>query len=648
LDANAYTVIGVLPPSFQFMDQKISLLASFRFRRAEIRLIGFCCQGIAKLKPGVTLAQANADVARMLPIAAQKFPMNPGWSPNTFRDARIAPRLRPLKDELVGGIGNTLWVLMGTVSMVLLIACANAANLLLVRADGRRHELAIRAALGAGVGRIARELLLESVLLGLVGGALGLALAYAALHALLASDLTNLPRIHDISIDPAVLGFTLGVSLLTGLLFGLIPATKYARPQVSAGLRSEGRSLTGSKERQRARGLLVAVQVAMAVILLVGSGLMIRTFRALRHVDPGFSGAPELQTMQIGIPEMQVKDPVRVVRMEEAILRKMETLPGVSAVAAISDLPLEGGENDPIYAEDHRYRDGGMPPVRRFKYMSPGYISTIGSHLIAGRDFTWNELYNGTPVAIVSENLARELWGSPRTAVGKRIRVKLKDYSREVIGVVADLHDDRIDQKPPTIVYWPLLQKNLEGGDTVIRGVSYIIRTPRAGSTALLHDIQKAVTSVNASLPIADVETLQSVYERSLARSSMTLVLLAIAGGMALLLGVVGIYGVISYSVSQRTREIGIRLALGAPLQEVTSLFVRQGLIMSGIGVICGLPAALALTGLMKSLLFGVSPADPVTYVAASAGLMIAALLGSYLPARRAIKVDPVEALRAE
>jgi putative ABC transport system permease protein len=646
LDGNAHAVIGVLPPSFQFMDRKVSLLVPLRFNRADVRLIGFCCQGIARLKPGVTLAQADADVARMLPMAPAKFALNPGFAQHAFTDARIAPRLRFLNDDLVGDIGDTLWVLMGTVGIVLSIACANVANLLLVRADGRRQELAIRAALGAGFGRIARELLLESVLLGVAGGIVGLAFADAALRVLVASELTHLPRIHEIAIDPTVLAFTAGVSLAAGLLFGLIPIFKYARPQLSAALRSGSRSLTGSKDRHRARSLLVVVQVALALVLLVGSGLMIRTFRALRQVDPGFSAPSELETMRIAIPETQVRDPESAIRMEEAIQRKIEALAGVSRVAMTSLIPLEGGSDNPVYAEDQALAEGGIPPIRRFKFVSPGYISAIGSRLVAGRGLTWNELYNRAPVALVSENMARELWRDPRAAVGKRIRATLRDDWREVIGVVADLHDNGIDQKAPTIVYWPLLQKNFGAG--AIRSVAYLIRTPRAGSAGLRQEIQQAVASVNPHLPVADVKTLESAYERSLARTSLTLVLLAIAGSMALLLGVVGIYGVISYSVAQRTREVGIRIALGAPLQEVTRLFVRYGLVMSGIGAICGLTAALALTRLMKSLLFEVSPADPVTYGAASAGLILAALFGSYLPARRAARVDPVEALRAE
>jgi predicted permease len=650
LDGRPSQVIGVLPASFQFMDRKVSLVMPLRFDRAEVRLGNFSYQGVARLKPGMTIDQATADVARMLPMASRMFSPPGGYSLKMFDEARIGPNLRFLKDDLVGDIGNTLWVLMGTVGMVLLIACANVANLLLVRADGRQQELAIRAALGAGWGRIARELLLESLLLGAVGGALGLGLAYGVLRLLAASGLAHLPRIENISIDGWVLAFTVGISLAAGLIFGLIPVFKYARPHLSQALRSGGRSLSQSKDRHRARSILVVVQVALALVLLVSSGLMIRTFQALRHVDPGFSGAHDMQTLRISIPSTQVKEPERVTRMEEAILRKIEALTGVSSVAMISSVPMDGNNyNNPVFAQDLTYREGTIPPVRRFKFISPGYFSTMGTRLIGGRDFSWAETYNMAPVAIVSENLARELWRDPRAAVGKRIRVTVQDDWREVIGVVADVRDDGVPLKAPTTVYWPLLLKNFEGdGVSTRRGVAFVIRTPRAGSTGFLQELRQAVWSVNPNLPLAGVTTLETLYDKSLARTSFTLVMLAIAGGMALLLGVIGIYGVISYSVSQRRREIGIRLALGAPLQEVTGMFVRHGLVLSSIGTACGLSAAFALSRLMKSLLFDVSPADPATYVSVSVGLIGAAMLASYLPALRATKVDPVEALRAE
>jgi predicted permease len=650
VDGNPYAIVGVLPPGFQFMDRKASLLMPLRFDRAEIHLGNFSYQGVARLKPGVTLDQASADVARMLPMATKMFPAPTGFSAKMLDDARIGPNLRFLKDDLLGDVGNTLWVLMGTVGMVLLIACANVANLLLVRADGRQQELAIRAALGAGWGRIARELLLESLLLAVAGGALGLALAYGALRLLAASGLSHLPRMESISIDPWVLAFTLAISLAAGLIFGLIPVAKYARPHLSQALRGGGRSLSQSKDRHRARSVLVVVQVALALVLLISSGLMIRTFQALRHVDPGFTGADEVQTLRISIPDAQVKEPERVIRMEEAIFRKIEALSGVSKIGITTAVPMDGRDsNDPVYAEDRAYREGSIPPLRRFKWISPGYFAAMGTRMIAGRDLSWTELYHQTPVALISENMARELWQDPRAAVGKRIRVTLKDQWCEVIGVVADVRDNGVQEKAPGIVYWPLLQSNFEGdGTSVRRGIAFVIRTPRAGSTDLLNEVRQAVWSVNPNLPLAGVTTLEELYNRSLARTSFTLVMLAIAGAMALLLGVIGIYGVISYSVSQRTREIGIRLALGAPLDEVTGMFVRHGLILAGLGAACGLTAAFALSRLLQSLLFEVSPADPLTYLSVSAGLILAAMLASYLPARRATKVDPVEALRAE
>jgi predicted permease len=630
------------------MDQRFSLLLPQRFDRGNVPLISFCCQGIARLKQGVSLKQASTDVARMLPMAPVKFRLNPGASADRYRNARFAPDLRFLKDDLVGDVGRTLWVLMGTVGIVLLIACANVANLLLVHADGRRQELSIRAALGAGWTRIARDLLVESLLLAIAGGALGVGLGYGALQALVAFGPEHLPRMQEIRIDSAALAFTIAISLAGGVVFGLIPVWKYARPQLSEGLRGAGRSLSETRERLRARSVLIGVQVALALVLLIGSGLMIRTFQALRHVDPGFRSPRDVETLRISIPDTQVTDAEKVIRTEEAILRRVESLPGVSAVGMVDGLPMDRPSNHPLFAEDHPVQDGSVVPIRRFKKVSPGYAGAIGSRLIAGRDLTWAETYSQAPIALISENLAREWWGDPRAAIGKRVRTTPNDDWREVIGVVQDLRDDGIDQRAPAMVYWPLWQKNWAGPGYVTRSVAFVIRTPRAGSPGLRRELEQAAMSVNASLALADVKTLETVYDRSLARASLTLALLAIAAGMALLLGVVGIYGVVSYSVSQRNREIGIRLALGAALGEVVRLFVRNGLAVSGVGVTCGLAAAFALTRLMKSLLFEVSPADPLTYIVASVGLILAAALASYLPARRATRVDPVEALRAE
>jgi putative ABC transport system permease protein len=650
VDGQPREVIGVLPSNFRFLNLKPALLLPFQFDRGKLFLGNFSYHGIARLKPGVTLAQANADVARMLPIVSAQFPPPPGYNLKMFEDARIAPNLRFLKQDVIGDIGSVLWVLMGTIGIVLLIACANVANLLLVRAEGRHQELAIRTALGADRRRIAADLLFESISLGVVGGALGLGVAYGALRLLAAMGPASLPRLDEISIDPWVLLFALAVSLIAGVLFGLIPVFKYAGPQMGTALRQGGRTLSQSRERHRARSTLVVVQVALAMVLLIGSGLMIRTFQALRQVQPGFTRPQEVQTLHLFIPTAQVRDAEQVVRMQQEISRKIAQIPGVSSAAFSTSITMDGnGSFDPIFPQDKPYAEGKLPPIRRFKFASPGFLHTVGNPLIAGRDFTWTDLYEKAPVAIVTENLAREYWREPSAALGKRIRSDMKSPWREIVGVAGNERDDGLNQKAPTSVYWPALAKDLEGsGVDARRTVAFAIRSGRTGSDSFLKEIRQAIWSVNPNLPLFDVRTLDEIYTRSMARTSFTLVMLAVAGGMALLLGVVGIYGVISYSVSQRTREIGIRMALGARQRELTGMFVRHGLLLAMIGLAFGLAGAAAVTRLMSSLLFEIKPVDPVTYAAVAIGLAGAAALASYVPSRRAAAVEPVEALRTE
>jgi predicted permease len=649
-DGETREIIGVLPERFRFLDQNPALFFPMRQDRSKTFLGNFSYQGLARLKPGVTLAQANADAARLIPVALDSFPPYPGFSTEMFKQARLAPGFAPLKQEIVGDVGGVLWILMATIGIVLVIACANVANLLLVRTEGRQQELAIRAALGAGWGRIARELFAESVMLGLAGGALGLGLAWGAVRWLVTMAPANLPRLGEISIDASVLIFTLAASLLAGLLFGAIPVLKYAGPRLAATLRSGGRSLSYSKERHRARSTLVVVQVALAMLLLIGSGLMIRTFRTLRQVQPGFTDPEQVLTLRIYIPDSQAKEPAQAIRMEQNILDKIAAMPSVQSVGLSSYTPMDGGGwHDPIFAEDHVYSGQKIPTLRRYRMVSPGLLKTMGNTLVAGRDFTWTDVYDVRPVAMISENLARELWHDPAQAIGKRIHSNPKEKLREIVGVVSDERDDGVDQKAPTTAFWPLMMDDFAANKPFVqRGGTIMIRSSRTGSSGFVHDVGQAVWSVDPNLPLANVRTLREVYDKSLARTSFALVMLALAGAMALLLGVVGIYGVISYSVSQRTREIGIRMALGSPQKDVTRLFLWHGLRLSAIGVVCGLAAAVASTRLMSSLLFQVSPLDPITYIGVSCGLVAAAALASYLPALRATGIDPVDALRAE
>jgi predicted permease len=649
VDGTPRQIIGVLPQSFHFGGPDLALLVPLQLDRAKTVLGNFSFDGVARLKPGVTLAEADADVGRLLPVVLASFPPPPGYAAKELEALRIGPNLRSLKQDVVGDIGNVLWVLMGGIGLVLLIACANVANLLLVRVEGRRQELAVRAALGAGRGRLAAQVLLEGFVLALFSGGLGLLLTDGAVRALVVIAPTDLPRLNEISIDGTVVLFTLAVSLVVTLLIGLIPMLRYTGASPGIGLRESGRSMTGSRQRHRSRSVLVTVQVALALVLLVSAGLMIRTFRALTRVDAGFVEPSQIQTFRVDIPDSQIKDPVRVVQTEQEILEKIGAVPGVSSSGFSMSIPMDGNEwSDSVFARDRTY-DPGDVALHRYRFVAPGFFKTLGTPMIAGRDFTWSDMHNlNAPVAIVSEKLAREYWHDPRDAVGKQIRSTRNDDWREVIGVVADIHDDGVDKAAPSSVYWPILV-HFGGIDAmVIRYGAVSIRTPRAGSESLMTEVRQALWSVDPDLPLADVHTL-AYYERaSMARVSFTLVMLALAGGMALLLGVIGLYGVISYSVSQRIHEMGIRAALGAQQSDLLRLIAGQGFRLTLAGVAIGLATAFALTRFLSSLLYGVEAADPFTFIAVSLILTAVALIASCIPARRAARVDPIVALRYE
>jgi predicted permease len=653
LDGQAYEIIGVLRSGFRFLDQEqAEVILPMQLDRGQTQLGNFAYRAVARLKPGVTPQEASADLQRLIPIANHSFPPPQGFSQALFEKANFGVDLHPLKNDVVGDIGNTLWVLMGSISIVLLVACANVANLLLVRVGERRQELAVRAALGANRRDVIIGLLLESFVMGFAGSAIGLALTFGALRLLIAAAPEGLPRLHEIGIDLPVLLFTLGLALFVSFVIGMIPVLKYSGITAGTGLREGGRGLSVGRERHRARNALMVVQVALALVLLICSGLMIRTFRTMARVSPGFTGPNSLESFGIYIPESQIPETHReqVVRTEQAIADQIAAIPGVTSVGITTNVPMSGARDfNPVYASDHQYKEGELAPMRIDKFVSPGYFATMGIPLAAGRDLTWAEEYGKRNVAIISENFAREYWGTPANAIGKLVRVGSTDDWHEVIGVAGDVYDNGVSQDPPSSAYWPLFQQNfITQKEVVKRYVSFVVRSPEAGSASFLKEVQRAVWSVDRDLPLANPTTVGALYTKSMARTSFTLVMLCVAGAMTLLLSIVGLYGVIAYAVSQRTREIGIRTALGAQPQALTRMFVRQGFMLAGIGVVCGVAVAVATTRLMRSLLYHVNPVDPWTYAAATISILAIAWLATYVPSRRAATVDPVDALRAE
>ena len=653
VDGRPREVIGVMPARFTLRERPMDLILPMRMNAAQPGAANFCCNAVARLKPGVTVAEANADVDRMLPIYLDTYLRHVPGAPVDAMQFEAA--VRPLKEDVVGDVGQVLWVLLGSISILLLIACANVANLVLVRAEARGTELALRMVLGARPGRLARGLIVESLTLSLIGGLIGICLAYGGLQVLLAFPPTNLPRLNEIAIDLPVLGFALGISVLSGMLFGLVPIARVTGQRSSnlAGVvRAGGRGTSAGKNQYRSQSALVVAQVALALVMLVSSGLMIRSFQNLRSVEPGFADPATVQTVRLSVwGQMEAETRVR---RQEQILGRLAAIPGVTSAAYATWLPMEGEGSDGfvVAAEGETYESGQLPPNRGIMAISPGLLRTLGTPLLAGRDVDWAELHEQRNVALVSEGFAREAWNTIEGAVGKRIDVGGDGSWLEVIGVVADVYHYGVDRPAPPIVYWPARQQMLLAPEmtSVPVSVVFALRSDRTATDSMIADIRRAVAEVTSDLPIAEIGTLAQVYRDhpSMARNSFSLALLGIAGAMALLLSLVGIYGVLAYAVTQRQREVGIRVALGAAPRTVKSMFVYRGMILSGFGIVFGAVAAAGLTRSMSSLLFGVTPLDVVTFVAAAAFLAVTALLASYMPARRAATIDAMETLRAE
>jgi predicted permease len=638
------TIIGVMPQGMKFPDDS-ELWVPFVPSDAQLTRDVRPLTVFGRLRDGVSRSAADAEIDG---IARQTMAAHPeqtkdvvGGQVETFIQRYLGRQVRPM-----------FIAVMGAVMFVLLIACANVANLLLVRGETRALELDVRAALGAGTWRIARSLLVEHALLAVFGGLVGLLVAYGALQGLLALAPQRLPRLDAISLDARSLAFGLLATAAAAAIFSTAPLLRAARTRLATRLRGS-RGASSSAARHRTQNALVVGQVALALVLLVSSGLMIRTFEALRAVEPGFTEPKSLQTFRIAVPVQLVRGEEDVWRTQQSVADALRGIPGVESVGFTNALPMEQVVTnwDGIQVEGGDNSLNGMA-LRVFNAISPGYLRTMGMSVVAGRDLTFEDVDGMRPVALISDGLARELWSSPEAAVGQRIRGPVAGSTpwREIIGVVADVRMNGLDAAPPATVYWPPIMSEFYPGQPffVYRAVAYTVRSPLAGSAGLTRQIEQAVWSVNRSLPVASMRTMGDIYDRSLGRTSFTLVMLVAAAGAALVLGIVGLYGVLSYAVSTRRREIAIRFALGARARDVERRIVRQGVVLAGIGVVIGLAAAAAVTRAMSSLLYEVQAVDPLTYAAVAAGLIAVAALASYLPARRASTVDPAESLAAE
>lgn len=634
LSGAAYTIIGVMPAGFSYPD-RAEIWRPLVIDPAKLDRGPHYLHVVGRLKPGVTLAQAQADMSTIAARLSQQY---------REKNAGHGVKLEPLTNVVVGDIGLALYVLLGAVGFVLLIACANLANLMLARVGARQKEIAVRTALGAGRLRIVRQLLTESIMLAIGGGVVGLLLAIWAVSWVVSLSADTIPRVHEISVDPRMAGFTLLVSVVTGVLFGLAPAIQVSRPDLTDALKESGRGTAGHR-RNRLRSALVVSEVALSLVLLVGAGLMIRSFAKLNQVDPGFKPA---QVMTLGVTLLRSKYPEdeQVAQLYSQILERAANAPGVLSAGAISDLPLTGSNISDSFTIE------GRPPIAKeaepsteYHVVTPRYFESMGIPLLSGRDVAPTDTRQSPNVVVINDVFARRHFGG-ENPLGHRLR--LQGQERDpllIVGVVSNVRNIGLDEQPTPEAYVPFLQDPLF--PTYQRSMTIVART-KSDPGAIAGTLRAALTSVDKSLPVYALKPMTEHLRDSLARRRFNLILLSIFSGVALALAAVGIYGVISYGVTQRTHEMGIRMALGAQPRDVLKLVVRQAMMLALAGVGIGLLASWALTRLMKGLLFGVSVTDPMTFVAIALLMTLIALLACLIPARRATKVDPLVALRYE
>jgi len=649
LDLNGVSrrVVGVMPEDFGYPNRDAQLWIPYEVDPAQAPLASFGAGGIARLGPGSSIESVYAELQGLISRLGELFPDS--GSPAFLAEVGLRARVRPLKEVLVGDVSTTLWVLLGTVGFVLLIACANVANLLLVRAETRQRELALRLAMGAGRREIIRYFMGESLLLALAGGGLGVLVSTWALGISTRLTPMDLPRMAEVGVDLRVLGFTALIALGCALFFGFFPLLRYGAEDLASQLKEGGvRGATGGRDRHRLRNSLVVLQVAMALVLLVGAGLMFRSFLALRAQDPGYR-VEGILTARLSVPRTEVEGSGETIGLYRQLRERMAGMPGVEVVGMTLSTPLARGVPlTTIGVEDHPRGPDEMPIFSNWVLVDEGYFDVLGIRLLEGRTFRSGDGAEGTRAAIVSESFARHWWPDS-SPLGRRLGDDGGPDGTDwwqIVGVVADVRHQDLQAEPEEMVYYPLTIGPASAPQTA-RSVDILVKT--AGDPLQLVPIlRRELRDLNPRIPLSNPRTMEAVFSAATARTSFTMAMLGAASGIALLLGLVGIYGVVSYVVAQRTKEIGVRMALGATGSSVRGMVVRQGLALAAVGVALGLLAAGLLSSVMSSILFGVSALDPLTYGSVAVALVAVAVLASWIPAMRAASVDPSSALREE